>query len=81
MTPAFDKFLRAIGAPIVMVDRDEPAWADAVMVDHAGSARKATSRLIDIGHRRIALLTGGPSIYPARERIQRLYRGVQGQGY
>jgi LacI family transcriptional regulator len=70
MTPAFDKFLHSIGAPIVMVDRDEPPWADAVMADHAGATRKATSRLIDLGHRRIALLTGGPMIYPARERIR-----------
>jgi LacI family transcriptional regulator len=80
MTPAFDKFLRAIGAPIVMVDRDEPAWADAVMVDHAGSARKATSRLIDLGHRRIALLTGGPSIYPARERIRGFTEAFKARG-
>jgi LacI family transcriptional regulator len=80
MTPAFDKFLRGIGAPIVMVDRDEPAWADAVMVDHAGSARKATSRLIDLGHRRIALLTGGPSIYPARERIRGFTEAFKAKG-
>lgn len=70
MTPTFDKFLRGLDAPIVMVDRDEPAWADAVMVDHAGSARRATDRLLGLGHRRIALLTGNPSIYPARERIR-----------
>src|SRR5690606_1294665 len=49
---------------------DEPAWADAVMVDHAGGARRATERLLRLGHRRIALLTGNPSIYPARERIR-----------
>jgi LacI family transcriptional regulator len=70
MTPAFDKFLRSIGSPIVMVDRDEPAWADAVMADHAGATRTATGRLIDLGHRRIALLTGAATIYPARERIR-----------
>jgi LacI family transcriptional regulator, galactose operon repressor len=70
MTPAFDKFLRTLGAPIVMVDRDEPAWADAVMTDHAGATRKATARLIELGHRRIALLTGAPALYPARTRIK-----------
>lgn len=70
MSPAYDKFLRSLSAPIVMVDRDEPEWADAVMVDHAGATRKATARLIELGHRRIALLTGFPSIYPARERIR-----------
>jgi LacI family transcriptional regulator len=40
------------------------------MVDHAGGARRATERLLRLGHRRIALLTGNPSIYPARERIR-----------
>jgi LacI family transcriptional regulator len=80
MTPAFDKFLRGIGAPIVMVDRDEPGWADAVMVDHAGATRKATSRLIDLGHTRIALLTGGPSIYPARERIRGFGEAFKARG-
>jgi len=40
MTPAFDKFLRIL-APYREVDRDEPAWADAVMADHRGATRKA----------------------------------------
>ncbi len=69
MTPAFDKFLRELSAPIVMVDRDEPGWADTVMADHAGATRKATRRLIEAGHTRIAILTGAETLYPARARI------------
>lgn len=57
------------GMPIVLVDRDEPSWADAVMVDHRGAIRRATERLISLGHRRIALITGKQVMYPARQRI------------
>jgi LacI family transcriptional regulator, galactose operon repressor len=80
MTPSFDKFLRSLAAPIVMVDRDEPSWADAVMVDHAGATRKTTTRLIELGHRRIALLTGNVSIYPARERVRGYIDAFKAEG-
>lgn len=66
----FDRFLRSLDAPIVLVDRDEPKWADAVMADHCSASLEATSRLIALGHRRIVLLTGEPVIYPARERVR-----------
>lgn len=66
----FDAFLRALDAPIVLVDRDEPKWADCVMADHAGAMFEATRRLLELGHRRIVLLTGEPVIYPARARLQ-----------
>jgi LacI family transcriptional regulator len=66
----FDAFLRNLAIPILLIDRDEPAWADAVLADHASSVRAATEHLLDLGHRRIALLTGEASIYPARERVR-----------
>ncbi len=66
----FDAFLRSLDAPIVLVDRDKPEWADAVMADHAGACREATTRLLELGHRRIVLLTGDTIIYPARERVR-----------
>lgn len=68
-TPAFNKFLSGLSMPVVMVDRDQPAWADAIMVDHAGATREATKLLLELGHRDIALLTGNETLYPARERI------------
>ncbi|TCT08426.1 LacI family transcriptional regulator [Tepidamorphus gemmatus] len=66
----FDTFLRSLDTPIVLVDRDEPKWADCVMADHAGATFEATSRLLDLGHRRIVLLTGEPVLYPARARLK-----------
>jgi LacI family transcriptional regulator len=69
-TPEFETFLRGLGVPIVLVDRDEPAWADAVMTDHAQGIRTATEHLLKLGHRAIALITGDPGLYPARERLR-----------
>jgi LacI family transcriptional regulator len=65
-----ERFLRSLNAPIVSIDRDKPDWLDSVMADHAGAIRVATKRLIELGHRKIALLTGGATLYPAQERIR-----------
>lgn len=70
ITTEFDAFLRGLDVPIVLVDRDEPAWADAVMTDHAQGIRAATEHLINLGHHAIALITGDPDLYPARERLR-----------
>ncbi|MCO5066645.1 MAG: LacI family DNA-binding transcriptional regulator [Rhizobiaceae bacterium] len=66
----FDDMLKNLGIPIVVVDRDKPFWADAVVADHAKGLQAATEHLLDLGHERIALLTGQPQILPARERIR-----------
>lgn len=61
--------LKSTGIPVVLVDREYPSWADAVMVDHRNGVRRATEHLLQLGHRRIALITGNPALFPARERI------------
>ena len=76
----FERLLKNINAPIVLVDRDEPEWADCVMADHAGSAYDATRHLLQLGHKRILLLTGKNSIYPARERIRGYRRAHEENG-
>ncbi|MBN8478640.1 MAG: LacI family DNA-binding transcriptional regulator, partial [Burkholderiales bacterium] len=63
------RMLESAGIPVVMVDREIPRWADAVLVDHRGGVRRATEQLLQLGHRRIALITGSPALYPARARI------------
>jgi LacI family transcriptional regulator len=65
----FDELLHHLRIPVVLIDRELPKWADAVMVDHRMGVRQATEKLIRLGHRRIALLTGNRTLYPARERI------------
>ena len=70
VTEEFDSFLHRLNVPIVLIDRDLPSWADAVMTDHAKGVRDATEHLLNLGHRRIAIITGSPTLYPARERIR-----------
>jgi LacI family transcriptional regulator len=79
-TGAFDAFLKGLGVPIVLVDRDEPAWADAVMTDHAQGIRAATGYLLSLGHRAISLITGDPSLYPARERLRGFHDAFRAAG-
>jgi LacI family transcriptional regulator len=66
----FEAFLRDLDIPIVLIDRDQPTWADAVMADHAEGMRLAVGHLLDMGHRRVALITGERGLYPARERVR-----------
>jgi LacI family transcriptional regulator len=51
------EYLSRIGVPLIEVDRRFDAEAtDAVVVDNRAAARDTTARLLDAGHRRIALL-------------------------
>jgi LacI family transcriptional regulator len=63
------QMMKSADIPVVLVDREYPAWADAVMVDHRNGVRRATEQLLALGHRRISLITGSTNLYPARERI------------
>jgi LacI family transcriptional regulator len=69
-TEEFDAFLRTFNMPIVLVDRDQPAWADSVSADHFHSAKRVTDHLLSLGHRRIAIITGPEGLSPARERLR-----------
>ena len=60
----------ASGTPIVLLDRRVAGLAaDTVGIDNRRAARLATERLLELGHKRIAIVTGGtPEI---RERLVR----------
>jgi LacI family transcriptional regulator len=64
------KSLRSLGVPVVLLDREEPDSFDAVLVDHRGGTQRAVEHLLDLGHRRIALLTGKADVRPAYERVR-----------
>ncbi|MBX3596703.1 MAG: LacI family DNA-binding transcriptional regulator [Rhizobiaceae bacterium] len=68
--------LREVRFPVVLMDREEPRWADSVMVDHKSSIRHATQMLAQLGHKRIALITGRDTLYPARSRIEGYREGL-----
>lgn len=62
--------LERFGAPIVILDRDLPRNFPAIKTDYRAGVQAATRYLIDLGHRRIALLTPLADLWPGRERIQ-----------
>jgi LacI family transcriptional regulator len=62
--------LAALDAPFVLLDRDLPpglAEAPQVLFDHRAGMREAARHLWDLGHRRVAIISGGPK-RPAQER-------------
>lgn len=59
----------ALQVPVVLLDRSVPASVDALLIDHRAGIRQAVSYLLNLDHRRIALLTGSENVRPAAERV------------
>ena len=66
------EWLRHRGTPVVTVDQTPTKGVPAVNVDDAGGARAAAQHLVDLGHRRIGIVTVGEDltgrIRPADQR-------------
>ncbi len=62
---ALQAYLAKLSIPLVLLDRDlMGVTADRVLVDHVGGIRAAVGHLAELGHRRIALITGQPTTRP-----------------
>jgi LacI family transcriptional regulator len=74
--------LGQVDVPIIMIDRDVPPDLGASMVrnDHRAGMRAAVSHLLDLGHRRVALITGALDLWPVRERIAGMAEAVEARG-
>jgi LacI family transcriptional regulator len=74
--------LAQVDVPVIMVDRDVDAQLDASIVrnDHKAGMRAAVDHLLDLGHRRIAMITGGLDLWPVRERIAGMTEAVAARG-
>jgi LacI family transcriptional regulator len=68
--PATIAALREFDGALVLFDRTMDVEADMVLTDHAGGVARATSLLLDLGHRWIALVGSAAHLYPGRERIR-----------
>ena len=70
--------LRLLKVPVVLIDRvvDEDIAASSVVADHRSGMREAATRLVQLGHRRIALIGGSRGTLPAREREAALREAV-----
>jgi len=76
-----DQLIRS-RVPVIAIDRDLPAELDAsvVLSNHASGMTDAVNQLIDLGHRRIALISGSLDIRPGRERVEAVRRTMAARG-
>lgn len=65
--PELRKALKAVNVPMILLDRELDLDTDTVWIDHRGGSALATDYLLELGHRRIALLAGNLAVRPARE--------------
>jgi LacI family transcriptional regulator, galactose operon repressor len=73
--------LGSLNIPLVLIDRQIPApHADAVLCDHQTGWLHATTYLLSIGHRRIALVVGREVTRPYRERASAFRNAFQVRG-
>ena len=67
--------------PVVQIDRIiQGVQTDAVLSDNADAVYRAVSRLIEKGHRRIALIAGPKSVFSAKERQVGYLRALSDHG-
>jgi LacI family transcriptional regulator len=61
---------QAVNIPTVLFDREIPESFDALLMAHEQGIKQSLEHLFSLGHRRIALLTGNDTVYPARARLR-----------
>jgi LacI family transcriptional regulator len=67
--------------PLVFVDRTPPGFSGtAVVSDNLGASREATRYLINLGHTRIAIITGPLNLPICTERLEGFRRALQEAG-
>jgi LacI family transcriptional regulator len=78
--PALLTMLRDAPFPIVLLDRELPAELDSVTVNHAAGIRQAVHHLADLGHRRIAIISGEPGVHPTQSRLKGFSDAIKMRG-
>lgn len=68
------------GVPHVMMEREIPMNSVSIGADHFRGTRQAVEYLIGLGHRRIALITGGRGTRVARDRVRALEVALSAAG-
>jgi LacI family transcriptional regulator, galactose operon repressor len=77
--PATLEILTRLDIPVVVIDREIPPQlgASVVRTDHRSGVRSAVDALLDLGHRRIAQITGPLDLWPIRERVAGMKDAVE----
>lgn len=64
--------------PVVLLDRKISGLKlDAVLVDNEGGTRKLTEYLINLGHKRIGIITGPLNVFTGKERLNGYLKALQ----
>jgi LacI family transcriptional regulator len=69
-----------LGLPVVALDRESPEPADRVMTEHVQGVKGAVSYLLELGHRRIAVITGSAAVFAGRARLDGFRRAFIERG-
>jgi LacI family transcriptional regulator len=79
---AVPRALDVMRVPVVLLDREfaDRSLYDSVLVDNEGGAEAAARYLAQLGHRRIALVSGPLSATPGRTRHEGFLRALQAEG-
>lgn len=79
--PAALEPVRKAGLPLVFYNDCPPGWeADTIMVRNRDASARAVRHLIDIGHRRIGIVTGRLEHTPASERLRGYHDALDAAG-
>lgn len=67
--------------PVVCIDRKPTGWkGDVIRANNEGGSYAATRHLIDLGHRKIATITGPPHLATSAERLRGYRRAMKEAG-
>ena len=70
-----------MGTPMVFLDREADGLvADSVLLDNAGGARAAATRLAELGHRRVGLVIHSLDLSPSAPATTGSWRGSRRRG-
>lgn len=72
--------MRSLEMPVVMLNRELPLNFDYVLIDDYNGVRQATEYLIQLGHKRISLITAGEEISPGRQRVAGFRKALSAAG-
>lgn len=78
--PAVMRGVAAAGFPTVLIEREMALPINAVGADHRAGTQHATAHLIGLGHRRIALISGGRRNRVGKDRLAGLARAHEAAG-
>lgn len=72
--------IQANGTPFVLIDRGVEIPCDQVAPENVESAARLTDHLLDLGHRRIAVVRGLAGITSSTERVDGFFRAMADRG-